>query len=513
MQRPSSDKRDFALWHLLPIGIFWVWFTTNQAGDWGVDIWLYLATGKLIVNHGIPSNLVFTFGEAAQMPYFAHEWLSSTVFYAVQQAAGLQGLEVFRHALALALFFSLFHLYNTIVRNKVSALLIAGIVIYMASWRLLLRAELFAYISFALSLSCFARFQTSKQIRHLLFVFPIMLIWVNSHGSYLLGFLLPPLYWIGAVMGLCRKASFKTAQIDPGEILRASRPYLLIWLGVLICGLCNPYGFSLWRHSLELSFDPFIPTIIYEWKPTLSYLNGPALTPYFYMVALVALAVATSAKRLSLPSWLLLAAFGYLSLSAIRHIYLFMFIAGVILSEAARGRFDDRLRQRGLYAASLAAIFLIAAPAFIEAGGPRALFTKPYKQHRTLSEASIQFIKASQISGPMINDYALGNYLIFRLFPRITVSMDSRIDAFGKRLLEQNLAAMNGNPDVFPNSPQHMIANAPRSIHLAQSGFLQRNPEWRVVYQDESATLFSRDRSLWPGSNSGQTMDDPTKAD
>jgi hypothetical protein len=497
MRPVATANRDLEPW-LLPIGIFWVWFVTNRTGQWGVDIWMYLSVGKEVLQHGIPSKLVFTFGDAAQMPYFAYEWFSSVVFYTVERVGGMIGLEVMRYGLALILFMSLYRLYASITDNRASALFIAGIVIGLASLRLILRAELFGYICFVATLWCFVRFQASGRVRYLLYALPIMLLWVNAHGSYLLGFLLPPLFWASAVFAIWRQASFRIGGVDRDEILRASRPYLLVWLGILACGLCNPYGIRLWEHSLQLSLDPYIRRMVSEWHPTLSRLGDPSLNFYFPMVLLVALATLASFRRLSFHSWLLLAAFGYLSLSAVRHIYLFMFVGGTILAEAVRGRFDARRWHWGLHGVSLAAVLLIAGPVFIEAGNPMDVFTKKAQQRRRLSQKSIRFIDESGMQGPVINEYRFGNYLVYRFHPRIAVSMDSRIDAYGRDLVERNWAATSGSPNVFPDPPKHMIVSSERAKVLSKTGFLRKNPDWRMIYQDRWATIYSRDRSLWP---------------
>lgn len=101
------------------------------------------------------------------------------------------------------------------------------------------------------------------------------------------------------------------------------------------------------------------------------------------------------------------------------------------------------------------------------------------------------------MAGPVINEYILGNYLIYKLHPRITVSMDSRIDAYGERLHRQYLAAAEGSPNVYPDPPKHMIVTTNSAVGR-WNGFLQKNPDWRMIRQDSMTTIYSRDRSLWP---------------
>ena len=80
----SAEKRDLELWWLIPAGIAWTCFLTNRTASWGSDIWMYLSVGREVLENGIPSKLVFTFGEAAEQPYFAYEWLSSVTFHFVE---------------------------------------------------------------------------------------------------------------------------------------------------------------------------------------------------------------------------------------------------------------------------------------------------------------------------------------------------------------------------------------------------------------------------------------------
>lgn len=491
MTNPKSENPDIAPW-MLSLAVFWVCFVTNRTGSWGVDIWMYLSVGREVLENGIPSKLVFTFGDAAEMPYFAYEWLSSIAFYLAERAGGMIGLELMRYGLALVLFATLYRLYASISENRAAALLIAGIVIAAAAMRLKLRAEVFGYIAFMALLCCFVRYRATKRSRELLYALPIMLFWVNTHGSYLLGLLTPPLFVLSEAISIVIRASFRIHAIDRNAFLHTIRPYMWSWLGLLAVGLCNPYGIRLWRHSIDLSLDSFIPTIINEWMPTITFLGHWTQIPYFAMVVLVLLAALASVRRLSPLSWLLLITFGYLSISAFRHIYLFMFIGGMILADASRGRFDSARKIWGLQAVSLAAVLVSVAVIFIRAGEPIQDFIQSPHQGRVLPPMTVRFIEESEMKGPVINGYMLGNELVYRFHPRLAVSIDSRIDAYGQTLYEQNEAALAGRPEVFPETPEHMIVMVWTADKLAEVGFPQRHPTWRIVHRSEWVVIYAR---------------------
>ncbi len=85
-----------------------------------------------------------------------------------------------------------------------------------------------------------------------------MLLWVNVHGGFLLGFVLLGIYWLGAFWTwvATREARFEDSlqKIASGQRVRQ-----LTWVGLLsiAASLINPYGWKLHAHVYSYLYEPF----------------------------------------------------------------------------------------------------------------------------------------------------------------------------------------------------------------------------------------------------------------
>ena len=92
----------------------------------------------------------------------------------------------------------------------------------------------------------------------------------------------------------------------------------------------------------------------------------------------------------------------------------------------------------------------------------------------------------------MFNSYEFGGYLIWRLYPRYRVYVDGRTDLYGDAFLENFIQVyeVNVDPRVTLNRDGiHTIMVEPRSNLAA---FLRTQTEWKRLYEDPVAVIFSR---------------------
>ena len=86
---------------------------------------------------------------------------------------------------------------------------------------------------------------------------PLMLVWVNVHGGFLVGFVLLAIYWCSATWRWLRPTGDRfddvLRQIRAGRLVR-----VLTLTGILsgLATLVNPYGISVARSYLPLSYEP-----------------------------------------------------------------------------------------------------------------------------------------------------------------------------------------------------------------------------------------------------------------
>ena len=71
---------------------------------------------------------------------------------------------------------------------------------------------------------------------------------------------------------------------------------------------------------------------------------------------------------------------------------------------------------------------------------------------------------------------------------------------------------LDGALDVFPDLPKHMIVDPSQGRRISEARFLEENPKWKMVYKDRSATIYSRDRSVWaPRKNKRPFLERPMR--
>jgi len=85
-----------------------------------------------------------------------------------------------------------------------------------------------------------------------------------------------------------------------------------------------------------------------------------------------------------------------------------------------------------------------------------------------------------------------GDYLIYRLYPRARVFVDGRSDFYGPELGQPYLHLMNPGYDWDRILARYGLNLALLPVEWPLVELLKRSPDWRIVYDDHYAILFTR---------------------
>jgi hypothetical protein len=106
--------------------------------------------------------------------------------------------------------------------------------------------------------------------------------------------------------------------------------------------------------------------------------------------------------------------------------------------------------------------------------------------------AAVNLIQQRGIREPIFSEDYWGGYLIYRLYPQNRVFVDDRHDFYGDDFLKGYLKII----DVEPGWDAALKETNPTWILLARNStltnILKEIPEWKVIYEDKTATLFQR---------------------
>jgi hypothetical protein len=308
------------------------------------DVWWHLRTGQLILDQGaVPRVDVFTYTNAGRAWVDVY-WLFQIVIAGMYRLGGASALVSLKAVagtavVALAL---LARGPNGRAWPAVVVWLPAGLVL---TGRLCERPELFSLLFVAAFLAVLG--QAARRPNLLWILPPVQMLWVNSHGFFVLGPLALAAYGADWLYDKWRPL--------PGIVApQVGRPPLrtLVLAGastLLVC-LINPYGLGAIALPLQqfhkLGKAGIYRTAIGELKSIGDFINlagmaNPYLLSFFlvFLLGLVGFVWLLRRGRLSLFRLLLFAAASYLGWQATRNSALFALVVAVVTT----WNFDDAL--------------------------------------------------------------------------------------------------------------------------------------------------------------------------
>ncbi len=400
------------------------------------DVWLQIKIGELIVKEGaIPQTLLFPFGPIADNAFQAHEWLASILVYLFERATNHDALIWLQGGIAIAQFVLCFILAMRVSGSLGAATGLAVMAMTTANFRNLLRPELYAVALMIGLLIVLDAYRTARRWPTLLWCVPISVLWANMHGSFILAPVMAALFAAGAALEnlqpQLKSGGLRFAHPDWRSALGATLPWAGAAAAMLLGAMVNPEGYRLLAFPFTLHASKAVMSGIYEWLPTLSPLMLGTLGVRIFLgvACLVGLVVAALRRHLRWTDAVLLLAFTALAFDRNRFIVFFGFIAlyviaGLIARWPRRGAFEPWL----LASVTLAcAVGIAVTMLYGNAQGCR-----PYEcRSDNMSVLMAEAVNRPEVSGNVLNSYELGAELIYRAWPRLRPSIDSRVDSYG----------------------------------------------------------------------------------
>ncbi len=303
-----------------------------------------------------------------------------------------------------------------------------------------------------------------------LFLLPLLcLLWVNTHGSILLG-----LFVVAVELGWSLIPERFVHRIGGVRQSRFTGSLALALLGSVVASCITPYGPGLLAYDFAVSRNGQISQYITEW-------NSPnfhsVLTLLVYCVPLAVLVACIWTRRIPL----LEGSLGlFLFVEALQterlDMYFMVVAAGLAATLPARAPWGTTARRWAGAGLLALAIVIVAIPA-VPAGTVSS------------SQPIGAFNYLSAHPGRIFTEYTWGDYSVAR--HRATF-VDGRTDLFEGQVLTEFMAVTNltTNPDpVLSAYHVSYVVWAPRTA-LAQ--YLARDPRWHVVDRTSVALVFAR---------------------
>lgn len=485
------------------------------------DLARHLAVGRQILADGaVPTVDLFSHTKGGE-PFVPYEWLSEVTFAFTYRQLEMEGVAVLAASLA-ALPFLL--LARWMVRDGTNMfitllLVVAGGLATSLHW--LARPHLFTILLALLWTRTIVDYRETGRLRHLIALPPMMALWANLHGGFLVGFVILGVFLLSAA---AERIAARGKSQGPGAGTPNSigpthhsslstnsnlQPLALAGLVSLAAVGLNPVGYALLPHVLSYFRHRLLVDNTVEYLSPNFHDLGPQLFAGLLLLAVASLAAIP--RRVSLAEVALMAIWTFFALYSARNIPLFVVIClptvGRLATEAfqalTRSSEGDGVRKPGLAARLAATERMVGRPLLptlgivlamlVTSGGLGELRPTVGFDPKAFPVQALPRAEELNVRGNLFNHFPWGGYILFAGYPKHRVFIDGQTDLYGEDLTRDYMKVVHLEPDWETVLDRYQIGwiliphQSPLSLLLA------RTPGWRLSYQDETADIFVRE--------------------
>ena len=446
-------------------------------------------------------------------PVINHHWGSGLLFYLFWKYAGFTGVQLFFIFLSFAAFLAFLKTARRYAPWGVVGL-VALPAIFLLGERTEIRPEVFSYLFAGIFFYILCRFRESslsslpplnpperlfsragrgegKGGDSLLWLLPIIqVLWVNTHIYFLLGPLILGAFLLEAL------------------VIQRERFLKLFWIfaATLAATLINPFGYRAIAGALTLfqNFGYRLAENQSVWFLERLGMTNPNFLIFKILLGVLGLSFLMALYRhwrgTRLAHVFIAAGISTLAFLASRNLTLFGLFLVPLLAANVQTAFGSRLPERPL---RTAATVFAAAALFIS-----IIFTTPrsFPYWRTFglgleqgNSAAAEFLKRENIRGPIFNNYDIGGYLIFHLFPSEKVFVDNRPEAYPADFFQKVYIPLQEDESVWKEALAEYNFNAIIFSHRDATPWGQRflvkrvrDRDWAPVFVDGRVAVFVR---------------------
>lgn len=393
------------------------------------DFWLQAKIGEIIVaDHAIPATLLFPFTEINNQPFNAHEWLPSVLFYYFVKEFGESSLPLILGFLGLLLFgLSIYLPYKRGNNNLPLSLILGLISLSVENFRHFLRPELISLFLIGIYWHLLDALKSKNTVLNWFLILITTILWSNTHGSAVLAPIMSSIYAIGIWLDIHKTKTLpKAVKVDKPRI------FFILTLSVFFATLINPAGWNLWKFVVDFEGSHLAKQYISEWFPPFDrrLYNLPGLWIGGACGIATAIVCAFNWKKLSWVDLLMFFMFSILALKAVRFLVYLGFATSFLMSSILTFNPKNQQTEQKLYMLATVLSILILALAIIF-GNANGEHPHKSRERSVLTEPMKRVISNPSIHGNVYNSYDLGAELVYRGYPRLRPSIDSRIDSYG----------------------------------------------------------------------------------
>ena len=454
------------------------------------DLWGHIRFGQaFIANRHLIHHDPYSYS-VPNAPWRDYEWLAEVLMAFIYKVAGVRGLKLWKFACtALTVIFIADCEAETGAPFSIQLLVLLlaalGLVLQMQ-----MRPQMFTFILLGALLALLTR-DNYRRPAALWIAVPLLALWANLHGGWVIGIGTLGLYSAGASLG----------DLIAGAGWRRGVRLAAITVSSLIATLLNPYGAGLWRAVEWALLAPYKRIANVEWQPMLFALSQQwhhAHSGIFVYVAIIALmaglAVAFAlapagddlplvavAAMVSVSAWLSVRNMGLVAVTASGPLARHMDLIGQRRHLGAPARVSRPVNQWVIFGLCIAMAFKTGQ------------FSRRLDPDQQYPAGALAFLREHQLHGRILNEWGWGGYLIWHAADGNRVFIDGRDDTVyppgvvrDYLLFHFDLSGGAHVLDAYPHDFVLISAAAPARR------LMERRDDWKLLYRDHDALLYAR---------------------
>lgn len=453
---------------------------------YNVDAYGHLAQGRQIAELGrVPTTDPFSFWKPTPQPWSNYEWGYDLLTWLIYDHLGPNALILIKCLLLAALGYMLVLLAQRLSKGaEQAAPLAATILIFfapLARIRFTVRPQILGLVLPAVLLLGIGLLYSEGRLARtkrwvVVGLGALQLVWVNTHGSHLLGLLITVLFLA---------FSIRTSAFAWMAMLLAAQ---------LLATVCTPFGLGIVTDAVAHVFRPEYRDVVTEWAPwapshPLYLLLGPMLA---LTLVLVAMRPVTRSGRFGLAYGVFCVVVSMMAFRSIRFVaHQLLFTAPFIAAGLAQAEWVRGARRAVAGALALSFAWALLAAPRLEPFVPFG-FGEPRLGHAFAAADVInQHVERPRILAPIQDSWPL----MFAV-PKGRFLVDGRVPFYGPEFIQEVTNSFSEPAALEALLLEHdvntVVVDHTRADQSAAVDHLWRSPEWDLGQVQDRQSLFVR---------------------
>jgi len=450
------------------------------------DLGRHLTLGSYMLDERIiPTRDLFSHTRTglSRPPY---EWLSQILFTLAYRLMGLDGVILLTSFIIATTFILVYKFADRRNKSPLNSLIFVLIAVGASSIHWLPRPHIFTFLLLAIWIEQLDKL--ANGVRVAIYKFPIiMLLWANLHGGFIFGILV----WIAYFAGWLWETWQGKSNRNLGKNL------LVVGVSSLFATIITPDLWHNWDAVLNNRSAFILNRTVETMRPNLI---DPSVLPYTLLLFLTILLFTLNWRSIKASHLFLLLGLGAMSLLMARNIPLYPIACVPILAELTQTYFskfkawtetNERFSGFGstptqVLWSGLVTLFVVAFFIYIH-------FSKGHHVYQfdptVFPVEVVNFLEKNPPEGNMFNEFNWGGYLLFRLWPRYNVFLDSQSDFYGEGLIREYDQIMSADDDWQSLLENYQVDWVIIPLNSPLATAITNNTNWKIVYNDNTALI------------------------